>query len=84
MKLMTDTSNMCWECTGAGRNTAGGPCKVCRGTGRLSDEDYFEELIQKAYLAIGYRPTTDRAIIEDRLNKLRAYPIERLKTLIGD
>ena len=38
MKLLTDTSDLCWECTGAG-------CKVCHGTGHLDDIE------MKAWLA---------------------------------
>jgi hypothetical protein len=84
MKRINDTSNMCWECTGAGKNTGGGPCKVCGSKGTLSDEDHFEDLVQKAYKAIGFRPTEDRAVLADRLNRLRSYSIDKLKILIGD
>lgn len=35
MKLTTDFSDMCAECTGSGRNSSGGPCKPCKGTGHV-------------------------------------------------
>lgn len=81
---MNDTSDMCWECTGAGTNSVGGPCKVCRATGKLSEEQHHEELVQMAYKAIGYRPTNDALVINDRLNQLRSYSIDKLKNIIGD
>lgn len=51
-----NNEELCWECTGAGMNTSGGPCKVCHATGVLKKKimkgikkccDEFERQINK-------------------------------------
>lgn len=52
MKANSDTSNACWECTGAGVSGFGVPCRVCDGTGKLSDVLHREWLEHAAFVAL--------------------------------
>lgn len=84
MKANTDTSNACWECTGAGMSGFGVPCRVCDGTGKLSDELHREWLLERAFVAISNPWFKDKIVDASTRDALKKLPNEKLIEIINN
>jgi hypothetical protein len=77
MKLINNTSTLCWSCTGVG-------CKVCNGTGELPEIEHRRWLVD-SIVSIENRscfPKPDYLVTGDRKRWLEKKSTEELKEIL--